>query len=116
MSRLTWLTTTRLRNLFLRFWAIRPSTTASFLRVRASASTARGPGRRFGVGLLRLLALRIEHGLHAFLLAAFHHAAVLGQVQGDPFAGHHVVLAPHARVPDEQHSLLGVVVLGPLRR
>src|SRR5262249_61602959 len=92
--------------------APRPRASAAAAR---SASPARPPRRRLAVGLLRLLALGIEDRLHPLLLAALHHAPVLGQVDRDPFAGHHVVVAPDARVADEQHALLGVVVLRALR-
>src|SRR5215813_5043799 len=114
MSRLTWLTTTRLRNRFRRLCAIRPSNAVPFAPGSSLASAARRPWCRLGARLLRVLALGIEDGLHTLLLAALDHAPVFREVQGDPLAGHHVVVTPDPRVPDQQHALLGVVVFGPL--
>src|SRR5262249_17835199 len=109
MSRLTPLTTTRLLKRFRKPWAISPST-------RLSVSSAGGARRRLVRRRRLLLVLRIEDGLHALLLAALDHAAILGEIDGDALAGHHVVLLPHARIADEDHALLGVVVLGAARR
>src|SRR4029077_5572840 len=105
MSRLTRLTTTRLRNRLRRPWAIRPSTDAS----RALSRYRLGAGGRPVPGL------GVEDRLHALLLAPLDDAAVLGEEDRDPLAGHHVVVAPHPRVADQHHPLLGVVVLGALR-
>src|SRR5207244_26625 len=118
MSRLTWSTTTRLRKRFRRFWAIRPSMSPSAKGRRASAARRPSGGLAvsggLGVGLGRLLlVLGVEHRLHALLLAALHHVAVLGQVDRDALAGHHVVVAPDPGIADEQHPLLGVIILGP---
>src|SRR5260370_1077137 len=104
MSRLTRLTTTRLRNRLRRPWAIRPSTSAS----RALS------GRRLGARGGLVLGLGVEDRLDPLLLAALDEAAVLREVDRDPLAGHHVVVAPDPRVADQHHALLGVVVLGAL--
>src|SRR5262247_669402 len=110
MSSATRFTTTRVRNRLRRPSAISPST-------RSPASAARHPRRRrLGLDLRRLLALRIEDGLDPLALAALDHAAILGEVHRDPLAGHHIVVLPHPRISEEDHALLGVIVLGPPRR
>ncbi len=115
MSRLTRFTTTRLRNrltqplgdqAFHRDVGPRPRLGPSCTASPPAPSACPRPASD------RRWRLRVEDGLHALLLAALHDAAVLGQVDRDALAGHHVVLAPHARVADQDDPLLGVVVLG----
>src|SRR5215468_9911741 len=106
MSRLTRSTTRRFRKRFRKPWAIRPS-----------ISRADGPrGPELDLGLGPALARLVEDALHALLLAALGHAAVLGQVDGDALARHDIRVPPHARVADQHHALLDVVVLGTVGR
>src|SRR5262245_34149711 len=109
MSRPTRLTTTRFRNRLRRPCAINPSTPRL-------ASAARPASRRLARRRRRLfLALRIEDRLDSLLLAALHDAAVLREVDRDALARDDVVLLPHPGVADQEHALLGVVVLRALR-
>src|SRR3974377_1778528 len=103
MSRLTRATTRRFLKRFLKPWATRPSISGTY-----------GSG---GTHLdLEFRTVLIEDGLDALLLPALDQAPVLGEEDGDPFAGDHVSVPPHPRVADQHHALLGVVVLAAAGR
>src|SRR5499433_3129094 len=105
MSRLTRSTTRRFLKRLRKPWAIRPSISRT--------DRPRGAELDLGFGLV-VLAL-VEDGLDPLLLPALHQAPVLGDEDGDAVARDDVGIAPHPRVPDEDHALLGVVVLRALR-
>src|SRR5439155_4059552 len=59
---------------------------------------------------------RVEDGLHPFLLAPLHDRAVLGEIDRDGVAAHHIVVLPDAGVADEDDALLEVEILRARRR
>src|SRR5215468_4776575 len=104
MSRLTRSTTRRFLKRLRKPWAIRPSI----------SRTDRPRGAELDLRFGLVLAL-VEDGLDPLLLSALHDAPVLGDEDGDAVARDDVGIAPHPRVADEDHALLGVVVLCALR-
>src|SRR5688500_9256221 len=117
MSSDTLSTTLRVLNHFCRPCATKPSMTS----VVARSSSGFGGGRAvlllvlrllvLGLVVLGLVVLGIEDGLHPLLRAALHQRPILGQVDRDALAAHHVVVLPHARVASEHHALVEVGVL-----
>src|SRR5262245_65600375 len=106
MSRLTRSTTRRLLKRFLRLWAIKPSISRAYRPSRAVLD----------LGFRLAALLLVEDRLHPLLLAALDQAPVLGDVDRDPLARHHVGVPPHTRVAARDHALPGVVIIGPVGR